>query len=153
MPDVSIWNIASGVKATWAAAASLTAIIPADRLFLMRAAEETPVPYVVFSFDDVSAYFGGTEYFSGSAYVKVTRVNFDMYGTIVDDWETLGQAIGDVFGWSATDPNGSWTIPNAVILSAMPEVEGVDLTDERADGVDIVKYSSSVTVTMQADRG
>ena len=153
MPDVTIWNIAAGVRTTWAAATSLTAIIPADRLYLMRAAEETPVPYAVFTFEDVSAYFGGTEYFSGSAYVKVTRVLFDLYGTQQTDWGTLSQAVNDTFGWSSTDVNASWSIPNATVLSAMPEVEGVEVTDVRADGLDVIKYSTSITVTMQADRG
>jgi hypothetical protein len=153
MADVTIWNIASGVKTTWAAAATLTAIIPAERVYFGRAAEETPLPYCVFTFNDVSAYFGGTEYFSGSKYVKVTRVNFEMYGTKDTDWGTLGQGISDVFGWTSTDPNGTWSIPNATVLDAMPEVEGIEITEPRHDGQDIIKYSSSITVKMEADRG
>jgi hypothetical protein len=153
MPDVTLWDVAAGVRTTWAAASSLTAIVPAARLYFGRAAEETPLPYAAFTFQDVSAYFGGTEYFSGQAYVKVTRVNFDVYGTHATDWQTLAQVMADTFGWSASDPNASWSIPNATILSAMPEVEGVEVTDVRVDGQDVVKYSTNITLTMQADRG
>lgn len=156
MADVTLWDIAEGVKTTWAAATSLTAIIPANRLYLGRAAESTvPLPYAVFDFDDVSAYFGGTEYFSGAKYVKVTRVNFKMYGTRATDWTTLGQAVSDTFGWSSTDPNASWNIPNATVLDAMPEVEGITVlpVEERIDGEDVIEYASSITVKMEADRG
>lgn len=153
MADVTLLDVSAGTKATWAAAASLTAIVPASRVYFGRAAGGTILPYVVYTFDDVSAYFGGTEYFSGTKYVKVTRVNFDVYGTQATDWSTLAQAMSDVFGWTKDDSDASWSIPNAVVLAAMPEVEGQEITDERVDGQDVIKYSSSFTVKMQADRG
>lgn len=153
MPDTTIWNISAGVKATWAAAASLTAIIPADRVFFQRAAEGTTLPYLVYTFDDISAFFGGTEYFSGAKYVKQTRVLFDAYGTPATDWEAFSQAVNDALTWTSTDRNASWSITNATVLSAMPETEAVELTDERVNGEDVLKYSFGVTLTMQADRG
>jgi hypothetical protein len=151
--DVTLIDISDGVRATWGGAASLTAIVPAARVYFQRAAEGTALPYVVYTFDDVSAYFGGTEYFSGSKYIKVTRVNFDVYGTRAVGWSTLAQAMSDTFGWTTANSAGSWVIDNAVILSAMPEVEALEVTDERVAGEDIQKYSSSFTVKMQADRG
>lgn len=153
MADVTLPDIMAGVKTTWAAASSLTAIVPAARVYFDRAAETTVYPYVVYTFDDVSAYFGGTEYFSGSQYIKVTRVNFEVYGTRSTNWQTLAAAMGDALGWSKDNPAASWSIPNASIKSAMPEVEGTELTVERQDGEDIMKYSSSFTVTMEANRG
>lgn len=152
MADVTLWDIGAGAKATWAAAASLTAIVPADRVYLLRAAEGTPLPYCVIEFQDVSAYFGGTEYFSGGQYVKVTRVDFGVYGTPQTDWGTLSLAMSDVFGWTSANPRGSWVIANATVLSAMPEVEGIEATDVRVDGQDVVKYASSFSVRMQANR-
>ncbi len=152
--DVTLPNIAAGVRTSWAADATLTAIVPASRVYFQRAAGGTTLPYVVYTFEGVSAYFGGTEYFSGGKYVKVTRILFDVYATPdATDLDAIGQAMSNAFGSSTASSAAGWTIPNAVILYAQPEVEALELTDERVSGQDVVKYSSSFTVKMQADRG
>ena len=153
MADVTLINIVQGVQTTWAASTTLSALIPVERLFLDRTPAKTPYPNATISFKDVSAYFGGTEYFSGSAYVKNTQVSFDVFGTRETDWGEVSQAINDVFGWTSTSVGASWSIPNAVILAAMPETEAFGLLEDRVDGEDIVKYTASFTLTMQAERG
>jgi uncharacterized protein (TIGR03545 family) len=61
--------------------------------------------------------------------------------------------LNDTFGWSSTSPAAVWTIPNATVLSAMPEVEANDIESERVDGKDVLTYESTFTVKMEADRG
>jgi len=112
------------------------------------------LPYCVFEFKDVSAYFGGTEYFSGSIYVKATQITFRTYFQPVD-FNATGYAtiLNDKFGWGASTPAASWTIPNATVLGAMPEIEGTSLEEQTVDGKDVSVYESTFTVKMQADRG
>lgn len=155
MPDVTLLDIAKGVRDSWTAAGStLTNIIPASKIYFKRQPTGATLPYCVYDFKDVSAYFGGTEYFSGAAYVKATQVTFKTYFQPVDfDARAYATILNDKFGWSASNPAGAWTIPNATVLAAMPEVEESDLTEELIDGKDIPVYSSTFTVKMQADRG
>lgn len=153
MPDVTLWDIAAGVKTSWGNNPTLTALIPATRVHQGRAPQGATYPLCVFSFKDVSAYFGGTQYYSGSDYVKVTQFNFEVYGAQGTDGSAIAQAIADTFGWAEDREAGMIEIRNAVILSSMPEVEGGELTTERIDGIDYWKYSTSFTVRMQAERG
>lgn len=155
MPDVTLLDIAKGVRDSWTAAgSSLTSIIPTSKLYLNRQPSGATLPYCVFEFKDVSAYFGGTEYFSGSIYVKVTQVTFRTYFHPVDfDARAYATIMADQFGWSSTSPTAVWTIPNATILSVMPEVEGTSLEEQTVDGKDVSVYESTFTVKMQADRG
>jgi hypothetical protein len=129
------------------------AIIPATRVYYQRAPEGTAYPHCTYEFEDISAFFGGTEYYSGRDYQKMTRVKFAIFAEEDFDFSTLAQVMSNAFGWSVGMPGGQWEIPNAEILGAMPEVEGIELPGERHNGKDIVKYTSSFTLTMQADRG
>ncbi len=155
MADVSLIDIAEGVRQTWAlTGTSVTNVIPATRVYFQRAADGAALPYCVYEFKDVSAYFGGTEYFSGAKYVRSTQITFKVYATRSTDLSAFATALNDALSWSSTDDNGVWTIPNAVkILSAMPEVEGLELEEERADGEDVIRYETTFTVKMEADRG
>ncbi len=156
--DVTLLDISKGVRDSWTAAGStLTNIIPVSKLYFKRIPNGTSaptLPYCVFEFKDVSAYFGGTEYFSGAAYVKATQVTFRTYFQPVDfDARAYATILNDKFGWGASTPGASWTIPNATVLAAMPEVEASDLSEEMIDGKDVNVYESTFTVKMQADRG
>lgn len=155
MADVTLVDISEGVRQSWTAAgASVTDTIPTSKLYFQRQPEGASLPYCVFEFKDVSAYFGGTEYFSGNVYVKATQVTFKVYGVAVTfDFQTFATALNAAFGWGSASPTASWTIPNATVLSAMPEVEALELEDERIDGKDVIRYESTFTVKMQADRG
>lgn len=153
MPDCTIWDIAEGVKTTWSNQSALTTLIPANSLYLQRAPEGSTLPYCVFSFEDISAFFGGTEYFSGREYVKQTRVTFTTYGTRAFGFQEFGQAISNAFGWSDGNPSGQWTIPNATMISTMPETESIGISEEKVNGEDVVKYTSSFSLKMQVDRG
>lgn len=155
MPDVTLLDISKGVRDSWeAAGTTLTNIIPKDSVYFKRQPTGATLPYVVFEFKDVSAYFGGTEYFSGSAYVKATQITFRTYFHPGDfDARAYATILNGAFGWGSASPGGVWTIPNATVLAAMPEVEESDLTEESIDGKDIPVYSSTFTVKMQADRG
>lgn len=155
MPDVTLLDIAKGVRDSWTAAGStLTSIIPTSKLYLNRQPSGATLPYCVFEFKDVSAYFGGTEYFSGSIYVKATQVTFRTYFQPVDfDARAYATILNDKFGWGSSTPAASWTIPNATVLAAMPEVEGTSLEEQTVDGKDVSVYESTFTVKMQADRG
>ena len=152
--DVTLVDIAQGVRSTWTAAgASVTGTIPLTKLYFQRQPEGAALPYCVFEFKDVSAYFGGTEYFSGNKYVKATQITFKVYGASDFDFATFATSLNAAFGWGGTTPGAVWTIPNATILSAMPEVEAMELEEERIDGKDVVRYESTFTVKMEADRG
>lgn len=155
MPDVTLVDIANGVRQTWAACSSaVTNVIPASRVYFGRAAEGSALPYCVFEFKDVSAYFGGTEYFSGARYVRATQITFKIYATRTTDLSAFTTALNDQLGWSSTDDNGIWIIPNASrILSAMPEVEGMELEEERVSGEDVIRYETTFTIKMECDRG
>lgn len=151
--DVTLWDFAQGVQDTWAANAELVALLPASRVYLERVPANVTYPNCSFGFKDVSAYFGGTTYFSGSAYIKVTQIEFRVYGTRSTDFRAVARAIANAFGWSADLVEAQWSIPNATVLSAMPEVEGIEVIEERVSGEDLFKYTSSFTVTVQAERG
>lgn len=152
--DVSLVDIVEGAKSSWASVSALTAIIPASRVYFQRAAESTSLPYALVTTDDVSAFYGGTEYDSSQYYKKSTRVNFKVYFPADFDISAFATILNDAFGWTATNPAASWTIPNAIkILSAMPEVEKLEIEEERVDGKDVIRYESSFTVTMVAYRG
>lgn len=151
--DCTLPNIAAGVRTSWAADATLSAIIPASRLFLQRSPEGTALPYCVFRFEDVSAFFGGTEYLSGPIYIKETRVLFAVYALPTTDLEPIGQAAGNAFGWSSTSPRAGWVIPNATVIHAVPETEDLDVTDERVSGEDVVTYPFGFTLKLEANRG
>lgn len=154
MPDVTLLDISEGVRTTWAAAGSaVTAVVPASKVYFQRVPSGVALPYCVYEFKDVSAYFGGTEYFSGAKYVKATQVTFKIYCTRSTDIAALSTAVNDAFGWSAADPNGVWSIPNATVLAAMPEVEALELEEERVAGEDVIRYETTFTVKMEADRG
>ena len=154
MADVTLVDISQGVRSSWTAAgASVTGTIPLTSLYFQRQPEGAALPYCVFEFKDVSAYFGGTEYFSGGPYVKATQITFKIYGASDFALPTFATAVNAAFGWGSASPGGVWTIPNATVLSAMPEVEAQKLEEERIDGKDIVRYETTFTVKMQADRG
>jgi hypothetical protein len=154
MPDVTLVDISQGVRSSWTAAgASVTGTIPLTKLFFQRQPEGAELPYCVFEFKDVSAYFGGTEYFSGNKYVKATQITFKIYGASDFALSTFATAVNSAFGWGSASPAGVWTIPNATILSAMPEVESQKLEEERIDGKDVIRYETTFTVKMEADRG
>jgi len=154
VPDVTLLDISEGVRSSWTAAGtSLTNVIPTSKVYFGRAPSGTALPYCVYEFKDVSAYFGGTEYFSGTKYVKATQITFKIYCTRATDLQALASTISDSFGWSASDSDGVWTIPNATVLAAMPEVEGLELEEERVNGEDVIRYETTFTVKMQADRG
>lgn len=154
MADVTLVDISEGVRSTYAAAGStVTTAIAASKVYFKRQPEGATLPYVVYEFKDVSAYFGGTEYFSGGKYVKVTQVTFKVYCLATFDLSAYSTALNDALGWSSTNPAGVWTIPNAVILSSMPEVEETDIEEERVDGQDVLRYETTFSVKMQADRG
>ena len=153
MADVTLWDISKGVRDTWAASSALVALIPANRLYYQRAPEATQYPLATYEFEDISAFFGGTEYYSGRDYIKMTRVKFAVYATQDYDFSALAQVMNNTFGWSNETPDATWQIPNAEVLSAMPEVEGIEVTGERYQNLDIIKYTSSFTLTLQGDRG
>lgn len=154
MPDVTLIDIAEGVRTTWAAAGTtVTTFIPASKVYFKRVPEGTALPYCVFEFKDVSAYFGGTEYFSGAAYVKATQITFKIYFPATTDPSSFVTALNDALSWSTTGISGVWSIPNATILSAMPEIEALDVEEVRVDGADVVRYETTFTIKMQADRG
>jgi len=153
MADVTLLNIRKGVKTSWAAATSLNALVPASRLYLDRVPAGTAYPCATYSFKDVSAFYGGTTYQSGSAYFKVTQVLISIYAKRSVDWDAVCQAVSDAFGWSESNAAASWSIPNATILAGMPEVEAFEVEPERVDSEDIERYDTSFTVRMQALRG
>lgn len=155
MADVVLTDVLTGAKATWAADAALAAIVPNSRVYAFGVPETTAWPYVVIEPGDVSAYFGGTTYFSGSDYIKVNAISFTVYGLYgTVDWSALAQQMSDTFGWTAANPTASWTIPNAVkVVSAMPEVDEFKRTGERVDGLEVLSYMAKFSVTIQANRG
>lgn len=154
MPDVTLVDIAEGVRTSWTAlGSSVTNVIPTSKVYFGRAPSGVSLPYCVFEFKDVSAYFGGTEYFSGAKYVRATQINFKIYCVRTTDIQALTTAVNDGFGWSSNDSDAVWSIPNAVILSAMPEVEAMDIEEERVNGEDVIRYETTFTVKMQCDRG
>lgn len=154
MADVTLLDIAEGVRQTWAAAgSSVTNVIPTSKVYFQRAPSGVALPYCVFEFKDVSAYFGGTEYFSGRDYVKATQVTFKIYAIRTTDLAAFATVLNNALGWGSTSPAASWTIPNATILAAMPEVEGMELEEERVNGEDVIRYETTYTIKMQADRG
>lgn len=154
MPDVTLVDISEGVRTTWAlTGTSVTNVIPASKVYFQRVPSGTALPYCVYEFKDVSAYFGGTEYFSGAKYVKATQITFKVYAVRTTDLGAFATALNDALGWSAADPNAVWSIPNATVLSAMPEVEALELEDERIGGEDAIRYETTFTVKMEADRG
>lgn len=154
MPDVTLVDISEGVRDSYAAAgATVTNAIATSNVYFGRQPEDATLPYCVYEFKDVSAYFGGTEYFSGTKYVKVTQVTFKVYCPTTFDIGTYSTALNNALSWSATNPAGAWTIPNATVLSAMPEVEDMELEEERIDGQDVLRYETTFSVRMEADRG
>lgn len=153
MPDVSLVDISEGVRTSWGNVAAITAVIPATKLYFQRVPTGTALPYATFAFDDVSAFYGGTEYFSGAAYIKKTRVNFKIYATRSTDLQAFATIINNAFGFEQNDPDVQWTIPNATVIMAVPEVEKLELEDELVDGQDVIRYETSFTLTLQADRG
>lgn len=154
MPDVTLYDISKGVRDTWTAAGSaVTNVIPTTKVYFQRVPEGTALPYCTYEFKDVSAYFGGTEYFSGSAYVKATQITFKVYHLATVDMSAFVTALNDALAFEAADPVKAWTIPNATVLAAMPEVEGMEVEDERVNGIDVVRYETTFTIKMQAERG
>ena len=155
MADTTLIDVLTGAKSTWAANSTLAGIVPDARVYAFGVPETTALPYCAIEPGDVSAYFGGTTYFSGANYIKVNSVSFTVYGLYgTVDWSLLAQTMSDWFGWTVGDPNGYWSIPNAVeVISAMPEVDEFKRTGERIDGLEVLSYMSKFTVTIQADRG
>jgi hypothetical protein len=152
--DFTILDISAGVKSTWAAVPALAALIPANRLYFGRSAEGTPLPYAHFEIEDVSAYFGGTEYFSGRFYKKAVHVNFVSHWAATDaNLPAYATAVREHLGWTATAPGGAWALPNVVVLASPPDIEKMEMEEERIDGADIVKHESAFFLTLQADRG
>ena len=155
MADVHLMNVFDGARQTWAAAgAAVTSVIPVSRVYFHRLPEGVVYPACTITVKDVSAYFGGTTYFSGARYVKVQQITFTIYCLPTTDLSSLLTALADALGWSSTDPNGVWIIPNAVgVLSAMPETDTPELLNERIDGQDIIKWPTTYTITLECDRG
>jgi len=151
MPDVTIFNIDAGIRQSWESIPALTDLVPIDRLYMFEAPDGATQVYTTYEFEDISAFFGGTEYFSGRDYVKQTRIIFTTYGPRTFDWTTFSQLLSNSFGCSSESVAGQWTIPNATVLFAQPEVEGESVRPGETQGV--IVYRSSFTLTMQADRG
>lgn len=153
MPDTTIWDIETGIRNSWESVTALTDLISIDRLYLFRPPDGATMVYTTYEFEDISAFFGGTEYFSGPDYRKQTRVIFTTYGPRTFDWRTYSQALSNAFGCSATNDSGQWSIPNAIVLFAQPETENIEVLPREGQGEDVIAYKSSFTLTMQADRG
>lgn len=155
MADVNLTNVLSGAKATWGMSPLLATIVPPSRVYAFGVPETTELPYVVIEPGDIGAYFGGTTYYSGTAYEKKNSISFTvfaLYGTL--DWNTLAETMSNVFGWTAANPAADWVIPNATsIISAVPEIDGFERTGERIEGLEVLKYMAKFTLTIQANRG
>lgn len=153
--DVSVPDVLQGARNTWGTSATLLAVVPLARVYAFGVPSGTALPYVAVKLDDVSAYFGGTEYYSGGSYTKVNKINFEVYAKVETvDWPALAQELGNVFGWNESNPGAAWVIPNAErVLSSMPETDKFEQTNERIDGQPVMKYASQYSVTIQANRG
>lgn len=160
MADVTLIDVLRGAISTWNTSTILKGIVPIASLYMATVPEGTPLPYALIKAEDISNYFGGTEYYSGVAYKKAANVTFEVYalatGTAAPDWAALAEELNTVMNWSASNPAASWIVPNATkVLSAVREIEAFEPSDshERIDGVDIMMYSIKIALTYQAQRG
>lgn len=154
MANVTLLDISKGVRDSWAlAGATVTGFIPVSKVYYQRQPEGAALPYCVYEFKDISAFYGGFEFFSGREYVKTTDITFKVYFPATTDVTAFVTALNAAFGWTSTDPAPTWTIPNATVISAMQSVEALEVEEERGEGQDVARYETTFSVKMQADRG
>ena len=155
MADVTLVDVLTGARNTWGAYPALASVVPLTRVYAFGVPESVDYPNCVVEPGDVSAFFGGTEYYSGGQYQKTNKISFTVYalaGTV--NWPALAQNLSDAFGWTSTAAAATWVIPNAVaVISSMPEVDEFKRTGERIDGLEILSYKAQFSVKIQADRG
>lgn len=148
MADVTIWGIAAGAKATWAGT-PLDTLVPSARLYLgTRAASGTIYPCATLQIED-----GDKEYFSGSTYIAKAKVTVKIYGDRTLDWDAVGKYLAGIFGGTSGRPAGQWGIANAELKCAMPGEEVIEVLNEKDDGEDLIEYTRSFELTIQAERG
>jgi hypothetical protein len=153
--DVVLIDVFTGVRSTWDTSTTLKGFVPLGRIFDFYI-PEIIYPAMWIKVEDVSNYFGGTEYNSGPEYKKAANVTMTVVGLRSLDWGGLALEIKGRFGWSSTAPAGNWIIPNATkVLSSIPELEVWDLVPnaERINNEDVLFYSFKTAVTYQANRG
>lgn len=155
MPDTTLIDVLTGARNTWGAASALAAVVPLDRVYAFGVPENVEYPNCVVEPGDVSAFFGGTEYYSGGKYQKTNKISFTVTALAnTVNWSQLAQDVSDAFGWTSASPRASWVIPNALsVISSMPEVDEFKRTGERIDGVELLAYKSQYSVKIEADRG
>lgn len=153
MPDVNLWDVVAGVKLSWSANAILNGLIPNARLFQDFVPGKVDYPNAYFEIEDVSNFFGGTEYFSGAEYVKITRVTIYINGPRTTNFLAISAALAEVFGWQAGNPAGGVTVPNARVLSVVREVEKHEALHEKVNGEEIYQSSYTCQISKQANRG
>lgn len=156
MADVTLIDVLKGCVATWAVGGALAAIVPANRVFAFGVGEQTPLPYAAVEAEDVSNFFGGTQYLGGVDYIKAVNVTFSVYGFADDmDWIALAEAMQMALSFRASDPYpkvGDWIVPNSTgILSAIRELEtGPEPTGQKQDGKWILVYGYKVELKYTA---
>lgn len=153
MADNILYDTLKGCRDSWGAVAALTNLIPLSRVYFDRVPERVEFPYVVIGSGDVSQFFGGMEYFSGSYYIKRTKPEFNIFAKTDYDFSPVVQAIASNLTWSSTDVKKNWTVPNATVLYAKPDVEKAELVEEQIDGLDILKYTYIIELMLQPSRG
>lgn len=148
MPLVTPQDVAEGFRTRWAAVPALEAAVPSARVYRDRVAESIDRPNARLIVTETKR-----ERFSDLSHVQWFDVRVEAYLLADTDDVTVRRLIDGAFNGTKTAPSAGLTISNAVRVTSCFGAGGdPTLTNERVDGLDIVKVEAKFMVVLQSSR-
>lgn len=150
MARVTVEDVAQGIRNRWAAVTALDALVPAESVYVGRAAEGTAFPYAVLTVTE-----GTGIAMTGGKKLQRFKVKVEAYtATSPATASTLRGYLNTAFAGRAGDPTSGVTVATAVAVVHCQDDGGggdvTELTGVRHDNADTVKLTAGYEVLLQS---
>lgn len=141
-------DITEGMRTHWAAASTLAALIPAERVYADRIAEKTAWPAAAIKVEEGDLTRCGSGKYLREFTVEVVAETIAANG----DDDAIRAALSAAFGGDDTDPTAGLTLPGATVMHLIEERGGgVRPTPFRQNGSDFLRLTSRFVIMLHGE--
>lgn len=151
MPLPTASDVADAVRTRWAADATLNGLVPAERVYVGRAAERTAWPYAVLTVEAT-----GWEPTSLNRGLLTWALTVEAYcNGDPPDAPAIHASLLRLLSGRGSSPGAGLVIAHAAgVVGCRPQPGGACRpTGERRDAADVVKVTERFSIAAEADRG
>lgn len=141
-------DITEGMRARWAAASTLDALIPVERVYADRIAEKTAWPAAAIKVEE-----GAITRCGSGKYIRefTAEVMAETIAANGDD-DAIRAALSAAFGGDDTDPTAGLVVPGASVMHSIEEQGGgVRPTQFRQNGSDFLRLTSRFAIMVHGE--